>query len=561
MADSDLSISQLSPLTLPVQGSDLLHISRAGDDYRINRSDLVKTFLSQIADVALSGAASGHALVYNPVTSKWENGFISWAMVSGKPSQFTPVVHTHLWDEITDAPTELPPSPHMHAWTDLTGVPSSFLPALHTHRWGDLTNVPADFPPESHVHQWSEITGKPLTFPPDIHNHASLYYSKVELSTSGAGGQVHWDNITHVPDFGTGSGDMSRSVYDLNDDGIVEQAASVPWSGITGKPGTFPADPHTHDGRYFTKTELSEAGAGGSVHWDNIADKPITFGGDMATDVYDLDGDGVVDHAESVPWTGITGTPATFPPATHTHDDLYSLLGHNHDASYPGLMHTHSQYLADAPVDGKTYSRKDGAWAELTGSSDTGMTFIAGINPPTEPNVGDEWFDTNTGTLFKFVDDGTSSQWVEVSTGGYITTNHASGMAVLASAFDISGANQVFQDSGLALSLPAAGTYAIDGSIRGVVANNMSNCQIYVKLYNATAGADISDTETLVIYSQQPNVLVQNTISLTAIVTVTVPTTIKLYAARSMEAGSTWSFSRLDSNWAGKTRMRFIKIG
>lgn len=37
---------------------------------------------------------------------------------------------------------------------------------------------------------------------------------------------------------GAGTGDMLKSVYDANDDGIVTAAASVPWSGVTGKPTT-----------------------------------------------------------------------------------------------------------------------------------------------------------------------------------------------------------------------------------------------------------------------------------------------------------------------------------
>jgi hypothetical protein len=368
-----------------VHAGDLLHVSRGGDDFRINRSDLVKTFLSQIADAAITGATNGHSLIYNAVTSKWENGFVSWAMVSGKPSQFTPVAHTHSWVEITDAPTELPAVPHTHPWSDLTGVPSSFPPDPHIHGWDDLTDVPAVFPPETHAHAWAEITDKPTEFPPEVHSHASLYYSKTELNASGAGGQVHWDNITSKPtQFGTG--DMSRSVYDQNEDGIVNAADSVPWSGITGTPATFPPEAHDHDDRYFTETELSQSGAGGSVHWDNITGKPTAFGGDMAKAVYDLDDDGIVDSAASVPWAGVTGKPATFPPSAHNHDDLYSLLGHNHDGSYSvighnhndlysllghnhdadyaALDHTHAQYLIDAPSDGKTYGRKNGVWAE-----------------------------------------------------------------------------------------------------------------------------------------------------------------------------------------------------
>ena len=48
-------------------------------------------------------------------------------------------------------------------------------------------------------------------------------------------------------------GDMMKSTYDKNDDGIVDKAESVPWSGVTGKPSTFPPSSHNHDGLYEPK--------------------------------------------------------------------------------------------------------------------------------------------------------------------------------------------------------------------------------------------------------------------------------------------------------------------
>lgn len=45
---------------------------------------------------------------------------------------------------------------------------------------------------------------------------------------------------------GGGGGDMQKEVYDQNDNGIVDAAESVPWSGVTGKPSTFTPSSHTH---------------------------------------------------------------------------------------------------------------------------------------------------------------------------------------------------------------------------------------------------------------------------------------------------------------------------
>ena len=38
----------------------------------------------------------------------------------------------------------------------------------------------------------------------------------------------------------------------------VKSAESVPWSGVTGKPETYPPETHTHDDRYYTETEADK---------------------------------------------------------------------------------------------------------------------------------------------------------------------------------------------------------------------------------------------------------------------------------------------------------------
>lgn len=43
-----------------------------------------------------------------------------------------------------------------------------------------------------------------------------------------------------------GPGDMEKSVYDTDNDGIVDAAETAPWTGISGKPATFPPDLHSH---------------------------------------------------------------------------------------------------------------------------------------------------------------------------------------------------------------------------------------------------------------------------------------------------------------------------
>lgn len=58
--------------------------------------------------------------------------------------------------------------------------------------------------------------------------------------------------VKYLGDDGTGVGDMLKSTYDTDDDGIVDsaehaaEADAVPWTGVSGKPETFTPSTHTH---------------------------------------------------------------------------------------------------------------------------------------------------------------------------------------------------------------------------------------------------------------------------------------------------------------------------
>lgn len=54
-------------------------------------------------------------------------------------------------------------------------------------------------------------------------------------------------------------------------------------------------------------------------------------------------------------------------------------------------------------------------------------SFTWGPIAPTFPKIGDRWFDTLTGAELVWVDDGNSSQWVEVSASGFVGTTGYTG--------------------------------------------------------------------------------------------------------------------------------------
>lgn len=58
----------------------------------------------------------------------------------------------------------------------------------------------------------------------------------------------------------SGAGDMTKAVYDTNDNGIVDEAENVSWENVSGKPSSFPPEPHNHDDTYAPISHSHEIG-------------------------------------------------------------------------------------------------------------------------------------------------------------------------------------------------------------------------------------------------------------------------------------------------------------
>jgi len=124
-------------------------------------------------------------------------------------------------------------------------------------------------------------------------------YSLPIASSSELGGIKVGNNLQIAADgtlsaTGSGSGDMTKAVYDTNDNGIVDAAESVPWSGVSSTPTTLSGFGITDA---YTKTEVDTA-LGGKV---SDAYKRVTVG---ATNV-DASGE---DALEIEAGTGMTIT-------------------------------------------------------------------------------------------------------------------------------------------------------------------------------------------------------------------------------------------------------------
>lgn len=94
-------------------------------------------------------------------------------------------------------------------------------------------------------------TGFSLT-PTNALKFRAEIHSDTEIQTPDADDFADAVWVKYIGDDGTGVGDMLKSIYDADDDGVVDAAEhaaaadAVPWTGIEGKPETFAPSSHTH---------------------------------------------------------------------------------------------------------------------------------------------------------------------------------------------------------------------------------------------------------------------------------------------------------------------------
>lgn len=137
--------------------------------------------------------------------------------------------------------------------------------------------------------------------------------------------------------------------------------------------------------------------------------------------------------------------------------------------------------------------------------------------------------------------------------------NIANGESVLAADFTLNQANGTFQDTGLSISLSAAGTYKIYGNIKASI--NFSagaDGYVVVKLYNSTDAAYVTNSERILAYSETTNKSFVDMSPMDITITIAAAKTIQLHAAR-FDAG-TWVSSTISSGASGRTNLGYIRL-
>lgn len=135
---------------------------------------------------------------------------------------------------------------------------------------------------------WGNVTGKPSTYAPSAHNHddstitslnASKLFGTIDIARLPHGALercvIVADDIARfalttakIQLGDTVKVNKTQKMYFVIDDSKLNSeagytvytagtATSVPWSGVTGKPSSYPPASHNHDERYYTETEMN----------------------------------------------------------------------------------------------------------------------------------------------------------------------------------------------------------------------------------------------------------------------------------------------------------------
>lgn len=221
------------------------------------------------------------------------------------------------WNDIQNKPSTFPPSAHTHIISDVTGL-SDVAVKAHTHenkttldKFGEVNNKPTFNGEEigSGVSSWNDLEDKPTTFPPSEHTHQIADVSGLQdsldskvSSVNGQTGAVTIPNASATEaglmsaadkskldgiDTTDSTGDMLKSVYDTNNDGIVDHAAVADAIGTATatQVETAVSQSHTHENKEtldklgdsngkltYNGTEIGSGGSGGASSLAGLSD-------------------------------------------------------------------------------------------------------------------------------------------------------------------------------------------------------------------------------------------------------------------------------------------------
>lgn len=124
--------------------------------------------------------------------------------------------------------------------------------------------------------------------------------------------------------------------------------------------------------------------------------------------------------------------------------------------------------------------------------------------------------------------------------------------------FNVSAADGVFQDTGIAVTLPSAGTYLVYATVRAILSCANVGGTMAAELFNATDSAAVANSETMIVTEQLSNSAANWSAAIIRTITVAASKSIKIYGMRN--SGGTYGVSQIASDSGGRTVIGYVRI-
>ncbi|MBI2565704.1 MAG: hypothetical protein HYV63_01550 [Candidatus Schekmanbacteria bacterium] len=213
-----------------------------------------------VADVTVTNGTFSTALDFGAGAFTGDERFLEIAVRQGASSgAYTPLSPRHRLDATPHAQFAI--SANSVPWSGVSGVPADLADGDNDTTYaagqglalsaGELsasfggTGSATSVARSDHDHAG--------TYADSGHDHDASYYTETELNTSGAGGQVHWNNLTSVPS-GLADGDQDTTYSAGNGLTLTGTTFAVSFAG-TGAATTAARSDHDHNSSYYTESE------------------------------------------------------------------------------------------------------------------------------------------------------------------------------------------------------------------------------------------------------------------------------------------------------------------
>lgn len=249
------------------------------------------------------------------------------------------------------------------AWDNITGKPSTYTPSAHNHNDSTITSLNA-----SKLFGTIDIARLPhgalerLVIVEDDTARFKLTTANIQLGDTVK--VTKTEKMYYVVDESKLSSEAGYSVY------TAGTATSVPWSGVTEKPSSYPPASHNHDERYYTETEMNS----------KLAEKATKVHTHTKSEVGLGNVDNTADATKSVKYATSAGSASSAAALTSnagsSTQPVYFSGGKPVACSYT----LGKSVPADALFTDHTYENMKGATSSAAGS--------AGLVPA--PNIGEQ---------------------------------------------------------------------------------------------------------------------------------------------------------------------------